>query len=183
MKKFIFLSIGFIFSAACAIKAGAQDNNADDIENYVKSNVALTKFKVLGVTKKQYAKCLEAVNYLEPDKKPGMVIIGKTYFADDGKGYDLIANDGVLTSNELFPYSGAVYAPGTYHETPDYNVIVADEIFAHRSQLSELTIKIGCKLKWVKCRDMPHPHDLLCKTMGWPYGGFELVECEFEIHL
>lgn len=174
---------------ACILCAGmtsavlAQDDVAD-YELYAKTNIAVTKFRALGVTQKQYVKCLETENYLEPEKKLKFLMIDKAMYADNGLGYDLVADDGILTSNQLSYYTGSGYLlPGTYKETTYFDEVVADELFAYRSNLTE-RISIKCKLKWVKCSDLPPgPERTVCQLAGWPFGGFTIVDCDIIIDL
>lgn len=185
MKKYLLFGLGAILLSGLSIISFSQDGSGDDLETYVKANIAISKFKILGVNQKQYAKCLETENYLEPEKKLKFLIIDKTSFADDGNGYDLTAGDGILTSNELFSYTGNSYVlQGSYKESPDHDAILADEQFAHHASkglAEKLKITIGCKLKWVTCNEMSYWQAVACNAMGWPHGGFRLTECEFKI--
>lgn len=179
MKKYFLFGLGAMLLVGLSLISYSQDGSGDDLETYVKTNIAVSKFKILGVTQKQFAKCLETENYSEPDKKLRLVVIDKATFADDGKGYDLVAGDGILTSNELYFYKGVSYTPGTYHNSPDHEAVVADEIFGFHNRVNTgEKWKISCKFRWVPCREMSYPQSMLCEVMGWPYGGFRLTECE-----
>ena len=161
----------------------AQDDIVDE-GSYFKANVAVTKFRVLGINEKQYARCLETENFLEADKKLKFLVIDKTSFADDGQGYDLKADDGILTSNQLFNYTNNRFVtPNTYQESPDYNSILADELFRHHEDgnAGKFKIIIGCKFKWVPCSQMNYWQALACNAMAPPYGSFVVSECEIRI--
>lgn len=179
MIKVLTLSAAWLICTSFTTVLHAQDDTVDDWGSYVKSNVAVSKFRILGVTPKQYAKCLETENYFEPEKKLKFLVIDKTIFSDDGQGYDLKADDGILTSNQLFYYSGrSRVIPGDYKESPDYNQLLAADEFVYRPELTEKLI-IRCKFKWNKCKDFPTPQQvLICQIAGWPFGGFEILECE-----
>src|SRR5687768_14847262 len=177
MRKVLNL-LACLLLLSTTITSFAQDDVAD-YEEYAKTNIAVTKFRMLGVTQKQYVKCVETENFLEPEKKLKFLMIEKAIYADNGQGYDLVADDGILTSNQLSNYTGSEYiSPGSYKETPYFNEIVADELFAFRTTLAE-KFSIKCKVKWVKCSDLPEgPQKTVCFLAGWPFGGFTLIECE-----
>ena len=159
----------------------AQDVAVEDNGDYVKSNIAVSHFKILGVTRKQYARCIETENYLEPDKKLKFLVVDKTSFADDGQGYDLKEGDGILTSTELSSYNSAGYVlPGDYKESEDYNTVIADESFAFYNTVNQAgKIKVICRFKWVPCNQMSNPGQIwLCNWAGWPYGSFVVTDCE-----
>ena len=182
MKSFIKTSLTAVLFLSLLTPSFSQDDTSDGNEEYVKTNVAVTKFRILGVTRTQYAKCLETENYLEPDKKLKVVVIGKNTFADNGSGYDLQEGDGILTSTEIFNYEKtSPVLVGTYRETEDYSSIIADEGFAFFGSVNrQVKVKLGCKVKWVPCNQMTHPGQAwLCNWAGWPYGSFVIVDCEF----
>ncbi len=165
----------------------SQGDGVSEEENYVKRNIALTKFKVLGVNVKQYAKCLESVNYLDADKKLKFTMIERTDFGDDGRNYDLVANDGILTSTTLFTYDAdtEVVQAGAYKIGASHDSFVIDDSFAHQAEIGsggKFKIIIGCKFKWVTCSQMTNPgNQYLCNWAGWPYGSFQVTECEFKV--
>jgi hypothetical protein len=175
MRKLLKFKLACLLFAVMATTGSAQDDVAD-YEAYAKTNIAVTKFRILGVTEKQYVKCVETENFLEPEKNLKFVIIEKATYTDDGQGYDLKADDGILTSNQLSSYPGPDYTPpGTYRESPYYNELLADETFAHRPGLTEKII-IKCKFKWVNCSDLPEgPRKVICLLA---YGSFTISECE-----
>lgn len=185
MKKYFLFGLCAILLTSLSFQAYSQNDSGDDMESYWKKNIAISKFKILGVNQKQYAKCLETENYFEPDKKLKFLIIDKTSFADDGQGYDLNAGDGILTSNQLFSYTGNGYVlQGSYQESPDHNSILADEHFEYHNNASlaeKLKIIIGCKFKWVPCSQMSYWQAVACNAMGWPHGSFRITECELKI--
>jgi hypothetical protein len=159
--------------------------DVNDAGSYFKTNVAISKFRILGINQKQYAKCVETENFLEPEKRLKFLVIDKTSFADDGQGYDLKADDGVLTSNQLFNYTeNRFVAVNSYQESPDYNSILADEHFAfydNGSHSGKFKIIIGCKFKWVPCSQMSYFQAIACNAVGWPWGSFMITECEVKI--
>jgi hypothetical protein len=104
MIKVLIASVAWLICTSLPTILHAQDDTIEDWGSYVKSNIAVSKFRILGVTPKQYAKCLETENFYEPEKRLKFLVIGKTIFTDDGQGYDLKADDGILTSKQLFYY-------------------------------------------------------------------------------
>jgi hypothetical protein len=156
----------------------------ESAEQYFRSNIALTNFKILGVNDRQYAKCLESENFDDVTRRLGAVVIDKVTFLDDGRNYDLEANDGILTSTTLFEYTSTPIRAGTYR-APGKDYYVFDDTFRHTANLSEWPprIKITATLKWVPCKKMEEPDKTICYMVGWPYGWFELskIDITFEI--
>lgn len=185
MKKYFLFGLGAILFASLSFQAFSQNDIGDDMESYWKKNIAISKFKILGVNQKQYAKCLETENYFEPDKNLKFLLLDKTSFADDGQGYDLKAGDGILTSNQLFAYTSNSYVlQGSYQASPDHDAILADEQFAHQTNnglAEKFKIIFSCKFKWVPCSEMSYWQAIACNAMGWPHGSFRITECELKI--
>lgn len=189
MKKIIGLSCICLLVTAFISPVFSQadlSSDAQSYENYVRSNIAISKFKVLGVNRKQYAKCLQTENFLEPESQLKYVVIDKTTFADDGNGYDLKAGDGILTSTELFTYTkGAPVEGGTYQETAEYHTIITDPLFEHTSEAGRSSsIGIKCKTKFVPCNQLSEPaHQWLCNWAGWPYGEIIFYDCQIDFSI
>lgn len=167
-----------------------QAQNSSDISNealYVKRNVAMTHFKFLGINAKQYAKCLETVNYLEPEKRIRLVMIDREEYADDGQGFDLVANDGILTSKQAVNYSTGQTVIAIGHYTPALNnPLVHDPLFAHTDRVNgvmgKFGIKIKCNVSWESCNDWPPHLQQLCKDITWPFsGGLSITKCSVEL--
>ncbi|MBK7562506.1 MAG: hypothetical protein IPP43_04860 [Chitinophagaceae bacterium] len=162
----------------------SQADGTPDYEEYSRAHMALTNFKMLGINKNQFAKCVESVNYLDPSKRHRLTIIEGVQFADDGKNFDLIANDGIMTSVQLSDYTkeSVVLPTGIYLPVMN-NTIVYDSHFLHVDQISGKSqqpegFSISCKLNWVKCSAWPIPYRQFCRDFSWPFnGGFEIVEC------
>ncbi len=159
-----------------------QNDSGNAEEEYFKKHTALTEFSRLGVNYKQYAKCVRYVNYLEPSKIVKLIVLGKEEFRDDGQNYDLMANDGILTSTLLFFYAeGENVLPIESYENSKEDYLIHDEMFEHKEsgKIPSPKIYIKCKFKWVDCNELPHPQNIICNAMGWPYGSFKLIECDF----
>ena len=160
------------------------DGSPETEETYFKKHSAFTDFSRLGVNQKQFAKCVKNVNYLEEEKTLNVVFFGKTEYKDDGKNYDVVANDGILTSSELFFYGDreTVLPPGEYlRSNEDY--IVYDDLFEHMGseRLPPLIkVRVKCKNRWVHCSEMPNPFSQICYEMGPPFGSF-VFECVLEL--
>jgi hypothetical protein len=163
-------------------------------ENYCKTNIAFKDFQLLGVTSTQYAKCVKAVNYLEPGKTGKRVSINGTDFVDDGLNYDRVANDGILTSTVLSRYSSDMMPlpVGIYQDIKN-ETAVFDNSFAHVSKINESTVgkgagmnlfKIKCTFDWVSCNSWPENIRSICYSASWPFTGyFAISKCEIEIGL
>lgn len=182
MKKILNSGILVVLFTNIFTFAYSQGESAVDDENYVKSNIAVTKFKLLGVNARQYVKCIETVNFFEADKKLRFLVIDNISFADNGLKYDLVADDGILTSTEVFTYAAGTRAipTGMYQNTSGHDSFVFDESFAHYEKTGSFNkLIIGCKFKWVPCSQMTNPaQQFLCNWAGWPRGSFTISECE-----
>lgn len=159
----------------------SQNDNMDADEEYCRANIAFSNPMILGVTDKNYAHCIRSQNYAEPDKPAGKIVINGVDFLDDGRNNDLIANDGIMTSNQLFTYSkgDVILFPGQYRLSKS-NLILYDSIFRHGSQVEPDKFKLSCKFVWVKCSSWPQEYQRICLRLCWPFtGNFEVTECEF----
>ena len=187
--KFLLLVISFELIAG---KSYSQVISPPDEENYCKANIAFQDFQLLGVTSTQYAKCVKLVNYLEPDRIGKRVAINGTDFLDDGLNYDLVANDGILTSTRLSNYSSdqMPLPVGIYQDIKNKTAVI-DDNFAHVSKISESSagkgegmnlVKIKCIFDWVSCNTWPPNLRSLCFSTSWPFTGyFAITKCELEI--
>lgn len=183
MKKLIKISFLILLFSQGSNRGYAQDQESGEFEKYCKENIAFTNFRLLGINRNQYAKCVESVNYADPDKRHKLVTIDGVLFTDDGKNYDLVANDGTLTSNTLFTYARGeeILAAGEYRVVKN-NMTIYDAGFLHQDKLNT-TMKpsgweISCKFKWVSCSSWPPALQQLCFDLSWPFrGGFEITEC------
>lgn len=183
MKLSIKGALFFVILSSFSYSSYSQTDDTQDWETYSRTNIAFTNFKMLGVNKNQFAKCVESVNYLDATKRHKLVIIEGVQFADDGNINDLIANDGILTSAVLTNYSiGVPTIPvGEYRKIKN-DMLVYDAAFSHFGKNSNSPQTegwgISCKLKWVKCSSWPVPLQSICRDLSWPFnGGFELTEC------
>ncbi len=181
MKKIVMSILQTLLFVSFSIITFSQDDTGYGQEAYVKTNIAFSKFKLLGVSSRQYAKCLESINYHEPGKKLKFMVIEQIDFADDGRNYDLVAHDGILTSSIAFSYSAGsdIIPQGTYQNTLSHDSFVFDESFSHQAQINAAaTSARGCRFKWVSCSQMTNPsQQFLCNWAGWPYGSLVLTGC------
>lgn len=183
MKLSIKAVFTIIILSFISYQSHSQSEDTQDYETYSKANIALTSFKILGINNNQFAKCVESINYLEPSKKHKLVIIEGVQFLDDGNNYDLLANDGIMTSIVLFSYSEeATIIPATEYQKLKKDYIFYDSAFLYKATVNNTPQTegwgISCKLKWVKCSAWPPPYQSICRQFSWPFnGGFELTEC------
>ena len=181
MKKIAKLSLWALLFINICMAAQSQDLTNYGGETYVKRNIALTKFKVLGVNSKQYAKCAESVNFLETEKKLRYTVIDRVEFADDGANYDLVANDGIMTSRTLFTYSeGTAAVDAGRYTTPQNEVFVYDTQFAYSGtgRAGGPSLGITCDLRWRECSSWPSNLQSICREFSWPFTGYlEATNC------
>jgi hypothetical protein len=186
MKKIAKLGLYSILLLCLSAAVHAQDVNADG-EMYIKRNIALTNFKFLGVNARQYAKCVESVNYLEQEKRLSYSVINKIEYADDGENYDLVAGDGIMTSTSLFEYtSGQTVIPPRQYATPKQDVLVHDVQNEHLQRTgavqSKFKITIACDVHWRPCSEWPAEHQSLCRRLTWPSSGNLVISnCRIEV--
>ncbi len=189
--KLLLLTISFEWISE---KSFSQVIGSENEESYCRANIAITDFQLLGVTSAQYAKCVKAINYLEPGKKGKRVSINGTDFIDDGLNYDHVANDGILTATRLFNYSSdQTPLPAGIYQDIKNKTAVFDDSFAHVSKLNESSagkgegvniFKIKCTFDWVSCNSWPPNVRSLCFSTSWPFTGyFTITKCEIEIGL
>lgn len=180
MKKLLKLAfILFAFPGTAQLSL-AQAVNENDPEAYSRAHIAFTDFKLLGVSESEYAKCVESVNYLEPLKRHKLVIIGDEIFVDDGQNYDLVANDGILTSSILSKYAEGILPiePGKYRHVKQ-RIIIHDASFEEgKNSGIEGKLSVECNIVWLSCGQMTGIHQILCKIIGWPWGIFILKDCK-----
>jgi len=194
MKNLFKLALLIISFGLISEKSFSQVISPQDEESYCKANIAFTDFQVLGVTSTQHAKCVRAINYLEPGKTGKRVTINGTDFVDDGLNYDLVANDGILTSTVLSRYPSDIMPlpVGVYQDIKN-KTTVFDNSFAHVGKLNEPgtgkeiepdRFKISCTFSWVSCNSWPENIRSLCFSTSWPFTGyFTVTQCEVTIEL
>ena len=181
------LALHLIATTAFGLTVRGQIDNGETMAGegeYFRKNVALTEFSRLGVNAKQFARCLKVVNFLEADRLLNVLKMGKMEFKDDGQGYDLVANDGILTSLTLDYYDpGDEVLPVGSYAYPKDEYLVHDPQFEHLAteKLPLPRLRISCKTRWVPCSQMPHPINVICQEMGPPYGSLEFYDCHWEL--
>jgi hypothetical protein len=189
MKNLFKLLIVIISFELIPEKSYSQVIGPENEESYCKANIAYTDFQLLGVSSAQYAKCVKAVNYLEPGKTGKRVTINGTDFVDDGLNNDLVANDGILTSTVLSRYSsGVMPLPVGIYQNIKNQTTVFDNSFAHVSKINQSGTGKGagmdkfifkCKFVWTSCNSWPENIRSLCFSTSWPFHGyFAISECE-----
>lgn len=186
MKKVIQSGLYSLLVIGIGSVGYSQDMGVLDEENYVKKNVALTKFKILGVNAKAYAKCIESQNFAETSRQIRYTELEKVEFVDNGEDYDLVANDGIMTSKTLFGYEGQpVLSPGEYKEVRT-NVGIHDPQFEHVQKLStqegKIKVLFTCGFYWKPCSAWPPAAQNICRRLSWPFsGGLVVHNCSVEV--
>ena len=186
MKKSIKILSFIILWSIGSYQAFSQNDQLAEFEAYGKAHIAFTNFKLLGVSISEFAKCVESINYLDPSKTLRIAKIDGVFFADDGNNYDLVANDGILTSMVLFKYAMAtqIVEIGDYRMIKN-NTTIYDVDFKHKemidSQMKSIGFSITCKFVYVPCSSWPPPIQRLCMQFSWPFvGSYEVTECEIK---
>ena len=179
MKQVRFFLFVIAANLSFVINSYSQTDGMDADEQYCRANLAFTNPMLLGVNEFNYARCVRSENYLEPDKRGAKVVINGVDFLDDGRNNDLIANDGILTSNQLYSYSkGSIILQAGQYRLSANNFILTDPIFAYTRQIAPDRIKISCKFVWVRCSSWPQEYRQICYRMCWPFNGhFQIAEC------
>lgn len=183
MKISYCLLYSFAILSLLPSKTYAQTDSRD-MEAYSRQNIAFTNAQILGINRKEYAQCIQSVNYHDPSVTHKYVTINGIRFSDDGKNNDLVGGDGILTSEKSLPYQtyNTPLDPGQYRQvtTP---IRLTDKAFTHNpiqsNGLQGDGISISCTFKWKKCTSWPQHLISLCETFSWPFtGGFEILECK-----
>ena len=186
MKKSKKILSFFILMNIISYQTFSQDDQSGEFEAYGKANIAFTNFKLLGVSNTEFAKCVESINYLDPSKTLRFAKINGVVFADDGNNYDLVANDGILTSMVLFKYTldTPIVDIGVYRLIKN-NTTIYDVDFKHKvlaDSQGRFGISITCKFVYVPCSAWPPPIQKLCRQLSWPFiGSYEVTECSVTI--
>ncbi len=153
----------------------AQDDANVYDEAYARAHIAYTEFIRLGVTPGEYARCIRVTNFYEPGKTPRIASFNDEEFRDDGKGFDKVAGDGILTSLRKTAYAKGQtpVAAGSY-SLSDQQYILHDPGFVHASAVPEAFIRIGitCDIVWVSCSSWPANLQSLCLELSWPLNGY-----------
>jgi len=152
--------------------------------DYFKRNSALTDFAKLGVSEEGYARCATSINLRDPENTVKLITLDEEEFRDDGAGYDLRANDGILTSVKLFPYDkGESLIPaGQYRKLAD-DFLLHDELFEHLSaaRFPLPKIYVSCNIRVTHCGSLPEPQRSECYQAGPPYTHFHFYGCHLAL--
>lgn len=171
VKKMILMA--FISAVSLTVMAQENDNMYNDV--YCRQNIAFSDFRLLGVSNSQFAKCVTAKNYQDAALKIKMVTIEGVDFVDTGEGYDLAANDGILTSKTTFNYESGQQNTeiGQYKDVKGVG-IVFDNSFAHISKVpgAEGKLSVACNFSWVNCNSWPPAYQSICNSITWPFSGY-----------
>lgn len=146
-------------------------------EEYIKSHVAITSVRARPVSAFTYVSEIVVKNFGPSRAKPeGFGFKGLAY-ADNGKGTDLVAGDGVYSSTTVLKYKAG------QPRIRERNTVFADESFQHSAQLAtgaeSSKIKVKCKFKKCGC---PCPGGGTCPACQWfSWSCWEITECDVEI--
>ncbi len=168
-----------VFAVICLMttQTRAQSDADADVYNeaYARAHIAYTDFMKLGVTPSTYAKCIKISNFYEPGKTPRIANFNDEEFRDDGRGYDKVAGDGILTSINTSAYEkGATTAKIGSYQSPAEKYLLCDPGFVHTNSVPEILIrlKIDCDIVWVRCNTWPPQIQSLCMQLSWPFSGY-----------
>ena len=159
--------------------ARSQDQEEGDVEKYLKSNIAFGNGRVLGISDTRYARCIEAVDYADPGRKIISVEIDGVEYADDGKGFDLAASDGIMTS--VVHYSYLEFEKpipiGEYRRIRE-NFVMHDRSFGH-DVAGKLVVEVACDVSFVPCSQGGNCR--ACAWGIWPHGCIMVRNCRLRV--
>lgn len=127
--------------------ANAQQTEID--ADFFKENIAITNAYVRSIDEKQYVKELQLQNFSEEKFSVQKLSFQDIKFADDGKENDLIANDGIYTSIEIFNHNDVVKYTGK-KQVSVLSTPVIDSVFKYGGPQASVTCDIefgvgGCR--------------------------------------
>ncbi len=146
-------------------------------EEYIKANVAITAIRARPVSEFTYVSEIVLRDFGNARARPQGFGMKGIVYADNGRGTDLVAGDGVYSSTTVLKYRA-----GQPREK-ERNTVFTDEGFLHSDQLAfgqeASKIKIKCKFKKCGC---PCPGGGTCPACQWfNWSCWEVTECELEL--
>lgn len=168
MKK-ILLSVQFFifFLITCQVQAQDQAAVDDGLSTYLRRNLAFVDIRVRALNQDHYVKEVLVVDFAHTSDIPDSMAFLNVPVADDGKGFDLQAGDGIYTSIESYRMENS---SGETTKSV-YDKAIVDPDFAWRTQLNDylskysrpgaegrlFSITLDCKVTWCVCSN-PNCH-------------------------
>lgn len=178
MKKCFFVLL-FAFSSLLSMAQALTDPEFQ----IFKESVAITGTFTRNLNGKAFVKEIRFVNFSPAFKMPvGYGIKGEA-LADNGKGYDLKAGDGIYTSVVTYPVTSRQAANPVGVSVPVLQKVVVDEGFKYEEQLDSrmvterIKIKVKCHFNFCGC-PCPTFTCNACEWFGWSCVSFEWCEVE-----
>lgn len=177
MKKNL-LSVQFFLFFLISFEIHSKGQGGNDLEAYLKENVAFIDVRVRALSQYHYVKEILAVDFLQTSSIPDSMSFLEVRLTDDGTGFDLTAGDGIYTSIDSFQRQN-------YSETDPlvksvYDRAIIDSTFAWPDELEAYlsnydppgsgerwVISLTCNISWCTCSN---PNCIHCRYfigMNW----------------
>lgn len=176
-RSLIRLLTGCVAALTLAMTTYAQKTQDPWTEAYIKANIAITSIKARAVSESTYVNEITIRDFGNARLKPQGFGMKGQIFADNGRGTDRVAGDGVFTSTTIQRYKT------TRVREKERNTVFYDEAFLHTAKLAMETpaskVKIKCKFKKCGC---PCPGGGTCPACEWfSWSCWEITECDIEL--
>lgn len=156
---------------------------AEQETDYIKMNMQYTDFSILGIGENFYTHTLTVLNISGDTKRTirSQVFQGEE-FLDDGLGFDIKANDGILTSKRKYASTQKLFvAKGQYKMVSD--IVIADSKYAYskyqqdyNSKKPKIKVTVDCDFHSVPCCNCSSDCGA-CKLGWWPHSCVEFSNC------
>ena len=182
LKYLFFLLMGCIF----LILTSCNDERIDigteqlSLEEFSQKNVSFFDARIRSINETQYVRELYFVNFSDVELRIDNTYFEGRQYSDNGEGLDLVANDGIFTSIDLFQYNERVQYDSS---NPNRSVLdrpIVSPNFIHYEKLAELEVnyhfrglpkqartrlglEINCNIIWTGGG---------CKACDWWGGGY-----------
>lgn len=176
MKKTFFL-LGILLTGFLSIAQQETEYEADAFSRHV----ALTDAYTRNLDSKSFVKEIKLVNFSGLALLPEGFGIKDDSFADNGKGYDLKAGDGIYTSLDRYEITKSQAGHPAGARVQVLKNIIADQSFAHDDKLAKgaYTGKFVIKCHFYKC-GCPCATFTCNVCIWWGWSCIAMDECHIE---
>lgn len=178
MKKCI-----IVLLLACSSLLSTAQALTDSEFQLFKESVAVMGTYTRNLNGKAFVKEIRLVNFSSQLKMPVGYGLKGEVLADNGKGYDLKAGDGIYTSIGTYPITGKQAANAVGISVPVMQKVVVDQGFKYENDLDsrmtmdKIKIKVKCNIRFCGCPCQTFTCNA-CEWFGWSCITFDWCEVE-----